>query len=196
MGRTTQAREHLVEAARDLVHERGYGAVGVAELCTRAGVKKGSFYYFFASKEALVLEALDLHWERVQARWSGFLDADGEPLDRIVALLADLEGQHTQAQERHGHTIGCLLGNTSLERSIHDPAIRERLSAIFTEQESLLTAVLTEAQLGGQLAGAITPQTSAKALIALMQGRILLAKVHNDPSLLSGLGRDGRRLVS
>lgn len=196
MGRTSQAREQLVEAARDLIHEQGYGAVGVAALCSRAGVKKGSFYYFFASKEALALAALDLHWERVQGRWAGFLEGDGEPLDRIARLLTDLEGQHAEAQARCGHTIGCLLGNTALERSVHEPRLQERLSAIFAEQEARLTAVLTEAALAGQLADDITPQGGAKALLALMQGRILLAKVHDDPGVLSGLGREGRRLVA
>jgi len=39
--------------------EEGYGVVTIDDICQRAGVKKGSFYYFFESKSALAVAALE-----------------------------------------------------------------------------------------------------------------------------------------
>jgi TetR/AcrR family transcriptional repressor of nem operon len=63
MGRTSDARERLIETTLDLVRRDGYGAVTVDAICEAVGVKKGSFYHFFPSKDALVIAALDWHWE-------------------------------------------------------------------------------------------------------------------------------------
>ncbi|HCU50381.1 MAG TPA: TetR family transcriptional regulator, partial [Micromonosporaceae bacterium] len=47
MGRSSTARERILAAACELMLSRGYGSIGVAEICARADVKKGSFYHFF-----------------------------------------------------------------------------------------------------------------------------------------------------
>ena len=57
MGRTSDADERLMTAARDLMWEESYGSVTIDDICARAGVKKGSFYYFFDSKAALAVAA-------------------------------------------------------------------------------------------------------------------------------------------
>src|SRR3981189_495802 len=59
MGRTSDARERILSAARSLIETHGYSALGVAEICRTAGVPKGSFYYFFDSKESLALAVID-----------------------------------------------------------------------------------------------------------------------------------------
>ena len=76
MGRTSDARERLVAAATELFSERAYGAVGIAEIASRAGVQKGSFYYFFSSKEALALAVIDQHWAWQRGQWEQVLKSE------------------------------------------------------------------------------------------------------------------------
>ena len=59
MGRTSNADERLMTAALDLMWEESYGAVTIDDICQRAEVKKGSFYYFFDSKSHLAVAALE-----------------------------------------------------------------------------------------------------------------------------------------
>ena len=59
MGRTSNANERLMTAALDLMWEESYGAVSIDDICQRANVKKGSFYYFFDSKSELAVAALE-----------------------------------------------------------------------------------------------------------------------------------------
>ena len=62
MPRTSTARERLIDSACQLVHTRSYAATSVEDLCTAAGVQKGSFYHFFPTKHDLVLAAIDRQW--------------------------------------------------------------------------------------------------------------------------------------
>ena len=55
MGRTSDAKEKLLHVAFDLIWQHSYGSVSVDDICERADVKKGSFYYFFPSKSDLAV---------------------------------------------------------------------------------------------------------------------------------------------
>ena len=63
MGRTSDANERLMDAALDLIWEESYGSVTIDDICKRADVKKGSFYYFFSSKSDLAIAALERMWQ-------------------------------------------------------------------------------------------------------------------------------------
>ncbi len=54
MGRTSDARERIIQSSIELIHYLSYSSVGVNELCEHAGVKKGSFYHYFPSKSDLM----------------------------------------------------------------------------------------------------------------------------------------------
>src|SRR5215469_6045465 len=63
MGRPSDARQRLIEAAKNIVFTHSYEGVSVDELCIAAGVNKSSFYHFFSSKQELVLAAIDSQWQ-------------------------------------------------------------------------------------------------------------------------------------
>ena len=56
--RTTETRERIVEAARQLFFKQGYAATGVAEILKAAEANSGSLYHFFPSKEDLLVAVL------------------------------------------------------------------------------------------------------------------------------------------
>src|SRR6266567_4010129 len=66
MGRPSDARQRLIAAANKVIYAHSYEGVTVDELCVAAGVTKSSFYHFFASKQELVLVALESQWQRFE----------------------------------------------------------------------------------------------------------------------------------
>ena len=58
MGRVSDAREKLMSAILELIWSGSYGNTTIDQICERAGVKKGSFYYFFDSKADLAVAAI------------------------------------------------------------------------------------------------------------------------------------------
>jgi TetR/AcrR family transcriptional repressor of nem operon len=186
MGRTSDAKNKILTAAQSLIEQRGYSALGVAEICKTAGVPKGSFYYFFESKETLALTVIDEHWSAERREWEQALNGDAEPLQRLRRLFEAMETRQRAGQEDCGSVLGCMYGNLSLEMSTQADAVRQRLQAIFEAQVEMVDAVVAEAQRRGEVSVADT-RAVARSVVAQLEGQVLFAKLHNDPAQLSTL---------
>jgi TetR/AcrR family transcriptional repressor of nem operon len=186
MGRTSDARAKILTAAQSLIESRGYSALGVAEICKTAGVPKGSFYYFFESKEALALAVIDQHWGAQRADWERIMSSDAQPLQRLRQLFEETEAGQRAGQQSCGTVSGCLFGNLSLELSNQTEPIRERLQEIFDKQVEMVGEVIAEAQQRGDASVADTRE-AARSVVAQLEGQVLFAKLYNNPQRLETL---------
>ncbi|MFJ4850453.1 TetR family transcriptional regulator [Streptomyces sp. NPDC088733] len=186
MGRTSDAREKILTAAQSLIELRGYSALGVAEICKTAGVPKGSFYYFFESKEALALAVIDEHWAIQRGGWSRIMNGDAPPLERLRQLFEETEAEQRAGQQSCGTVSGCMFGNLTLEMSNQTEAIRARLQDIFDAQVAMVEAVVTEARDRGEVHVADLHE-AARSVVAQLEGQVLFAKLYNNTSPLGML---------
>jgi len=186
MGRTSDAREKILGAAQSLIELRGYSALGVAEICKAADVPKGSFYYFFESKEALALAVIDEHWADQERTWQDILTGDAEPLQRLRHLCEATQAAQRAGQQSCGTVSGCLFGNLTLEMSNHTEAIRKRLQEIFEAQVDLVTPVIADA-LAREETAVPDPREAARSIVAQLEGQVLFAKLYNNTDLLGRL---------
>ena len=186
MGRTSDAREKILDAAQALIELRGYSALGVAEICKAAGVPKGSFYYFFESKEVLALAVIDEHWVVQRLDWERIMRSDTEPLQRLRQLFEETEAGQRAGQQSCGTVSGCLFGNLSLELSNQTEPIRERLQEIFDKQVEMVDQVIAEAHRRGDVSVADTHE-AARSVVAQLEGQVLFAKLYNNPQRLETL---------
>ena len=170
MGRTSDARERLVAAATELFSERAYSSVGVAEIAARAGVQKGSFYYFFPSKEALALAVIDTHWDWQRGEWTTILQGDGTALEQLRAIFDATSELQTSALRNAGAVTGCLFGNLALEVSSISAPMQKRLQEIFDEQVAMIGDRLETATAAGEIeVGDV--RATAKAIVAHQRRR-------------------------
>ena len=195
MGRTSDAREKILNAARTLVELRGYSALGVAEICKAADVPKGSFYYFFESKEALALTVIDEHWATLRHDWERILCGDAPPLQRLRQLFDEVEAAQRTGQQSCGTVSGCLFGNLTLELSNQTESIRERLQEVFDKQVGMIEHVIAEAEQRGDVTVADT-RDAARSLIAQLEGQVLFAKLYNNPERLETLWSNSVSLLA
>ncbi|MFI2222934.1 TetR/AcrR family transcriptional regulator [Streptomyces fradiae] len=195
MGRTSTARERLLDAAGTLMRHRGYSGLGVAEICAAADVKKGSFYHFFTSKQDLTLRAIDAYWEEQHRAWSAALEGADPALARLRRLLEGMADFQRRAKEECGAVDGCLLGNLALELSTQEPDVRARLEEIFDAQTALIARVLDEAAAEGAVPRERAGRPVARAVIAHLEGLVLFAKLKNDPAVLDTLWQHTLLLV-
>ena len=185
-----------MDSAGELLHEKGFNAVGISEICERAGVNKGSFYYFFPSKRKLALDVVDSWWHDSREFLEQALLGEEPPLDRLRRYFDQLLEYHTTSCREHGQQIGCPLGNMALEVSTQDTLLRDRLMQSFEGHIGYLERLLREAHSRGDLPEASHPKQLAESLVALIQGKIMLSKMRNDTAPLEDLGSAALRLIS
>ena len=194
MGRKSDAGDRILAAGTKLFGRRAYSAIGVAEIAAEAGVPKGSFYYFFPSKQALALAVVNQHWEHQRAEWLRILTAPDSLADRLRALFVSTAEVQRQAVTGTGAVVGCLFGNLALEVSAQDDPVRMRLQEIFEEQIDIVEDAIRVAVEGDELTVA-TPRETAKAIVAQIEGMVLFAKLFNDPGQLDRLWQNSMRLL-
>ena len=180
-------KERLLSSALDLIYARSYGNVGVQDLCEHAGVKKGSFYHFFPSKRDLTLAALDRQWEIAKQRVWDPAFANHLPFHKKLQRCFDLFYEHQcGVKKRTGRVQGCPFGNLALELSTQDEPIRRKVDHIFRECTTYVERMLHEAIAVGEIPKQDISAT-AKAVIAYMEGVMLMAKTRNEPNVIKDL---------
>ena len=194
MGRKSDAGDRILEAGAKLFGQRTYAAIGVAEIAAEAGVPKGSFYYFFPSKQALALAVVNRHWDHQRAEWLRILTAPDSLADRLRALFVWTAEVQRQALTGTGAVVGCLFGNLALEVSAQDDPVRTRLQEIFEEQIDIVEDAIRLAVEAEGLTVS-TPRETAKAIVAQIEGMVLFAKLFNDPGQLDRLWQNSMRLL-
>jgi TetR/AcrR family transcriptional regulator, transcriptional repressor for nem operon len=172
MGKET-TRDTLLEVGRQIFVERGFNNTGIDAILTAAGVPKGSFYYYFPSKEAFALEVLNRFAAGHEADLDRILkDRSVPPLERMRCLMEATAKRLEPQQCRNG----CLVGNFCQELADQNEAFRERLDEILRGWGGCYAACLKEAQAAGDLSADLDPNELADFLLNSWQGAVLRAK--------------------
>ena len=189
---SSEIRLRLLDCGVRLIQKNGFHATGVKDLVDAAGIPKGSFYYYFPSKEAFVAEAV-LHYihpfleklETIAANKPG----------RAIDALNDYFHGLTLEFENNLSAGGCLLGNLLGEIGDTSEVALDALGSAVTAYTETLCQLLVRAQEEGDIRTDIDAFELAGLLFDAWQGAILRMRVNRSvqplrqflDSTLSGL---------
>ena len=189
MGRTSEAREKLINSAINLISSRSYSSVGVQELCDNAGVKKGSFYHFFDSKKELTIISLRAMWDYYRDNCiTPLIESDLSLEEKFDSLLNKSYEMSVSSKECNGCLSGCPFGNLALELSTQEEDIRIVIENIFREWIDCFEKIINKSVDRGELPGNTNSYATAQSIIAYMEGLSLMGKTFNDPEIVKNLG--------
>ena len=194
MGRHSDARARLLAASDRLFRDHGFAAVGVAQLCAAATVNKGSFYHFFSSKQALLLEVMAAAWDETGMIRQWESQVPPQPTAQIRTFLEELFAFHYADHESAGRVRGSLVANIGLELGANDVEVARQLDSLLRREEAAFESVLRAAVDKGELS-LENPAQTAQTLVACLHGLLMLAKVRNDLSVLPAAETGLLRLI-
>jgi TetR/AcrR family transcriptional repressor of nem operon len=182
----TRSQSSILKTACSLMLKYGYAATSVDDICSQAGVTKGSFYHFFATKEELGLTVLNRFYEEGAARVaSGAYVEVKDPYQRLLGLF-----DHLEAIGPHLWRDGCLMGNFACELAESSQIIRRRVAEIFAELTTRLTPIFQPIAHRPKEAAELAEQT-----LMVIEGAVVLARAHDDPGRISAGLRRFRRTI-
>lgn len=186
MGRTSDAKDRLMDAMIELIWTGSYGSTSVDDICERAEVKKGSFYHFFESKTALALAALDHGWAVHRKELDGIFSPVAPPLKRILACFRNQRLEQEDLKKKHGRVLGCPIHSLGAEVSTVDEAMRLKLKDILAQYIRYFETAIRDAHAAGEIQ-AVDPAALARILFAYSEGLLLHAVIFNDLKRLDEL---------
>jgi TetR/AcrR family transcriptional repressor of nem operon len=163
----------LLETGRRLFLEKGYSNTGIEAVVQAAGVPKGSFYYYFGSKEEFGLRVLDRFADEARANFERCLgNTNVRPLERFRCYFEEVRSRLEAEECRHG----CLVGNLSQEMAAQSEVFRVRLKEIFEGMLERYVEGLKVAQEAGEIPAGQDLRELAEFCLSSWQGAILRAK--------------------
>ena len=156
-------REAVVRSAMAVFWADGFHAASMSRLGPAMGLRPGSIYAAFGSKEALFREVLDVYVADIR-------NAAAEVSDPH-ALLKGWFAAHIKRSQQGQR--GCLLLNTSTEVRRMDAESASAVKGALDAMEAFFVATVKKAR--GR-AGAPTPRATARLLIAALAGISTLSR--------------------
>jgi TetR/AcrR family transcriptional repressor of nem operon len=186
MGRTSDAREKLLSVAFDLIHDHSYGSVGVEQICQRAKVNKGSFYYFFKTKTDLVVAAYEEHWRLKESDYECIHNPQNPPLKRLELWCDYIRKVQKLRYKKYKHVCGCPYASVGGELATQDKKVRLKTQDLIDRHVKYLTVTIGDAMLSG-VAEPGDAEVKAQLVHAFVIGLLLRAKIYNDLKVLARL---------
>jgi TetR/AcrR family transcriptional regulator, transcriptional repressor for nem operon len=172
--RETGTRERLLEVGAEAITEKSFNSCGLAEILKRAGVPKGSFYHYFASKEdfgvALIEKEMAEYLELLRPILS---DRKQKPLERLRAVF-----EHGRKECReHGSGRQCLIPKMALETGQLSETVHAALQYAYDQWTAILARVIREAQAAGEIERQHDPDKLASVLVMLWEGATIRSQI-------------------
>jgi len=168
-GAATRAR--IVEAAADLVYRRGASATSLEDIMEASATSKSQLYHHFADKDALMRAVIEFQTRGVMSVHAAYLDT----VDSLAGLRRWRDAVVTMNRATRG-VGGCPLGSLASELSDRSESARALLAHGFELWESQLRRGFGAMRDSGKLKPEANPAELATAVIAALQGGLLLAQ--------------------
>lgn len=154
-------QERLLQQGIRLFREQGYHATGIQQIASAARIPKGSFCYYFGTKEEFALRVIDRYATKIEAGIREYSErSELPPLARLRAYFDDA----LASMKADGFSHGCAIGNLLAEIGDTNDVLQKALHAAWEQLVVALQAFLEEAR----LVGTLSPETDLHRLAGLL----------------------------
>jgi TetR/AcrR family transcriptional repressor of nem operon len=175
----SECKRKLLEAAMEMIWESSYGSVSVDDICAKAGVNKGSFYYAFKSKSDLAVAAFERHWEHKRPLLDKIFSAQVPPLERLDAYCQLIINDQKAKYQSFGKMLGCPFCSVGSELSTQDENIRLKAEQMTRRLLKYIESLVRDLAAAG-LIEVRDPAELAQEVISYITGVLMQAKIENN----------------
>ena len=187
---------HILKTGQQLIACKGFTGVGLTEMLKAAEIPKGSFYYYFESKEMYGTALLEHYFSSYQERLDVLLSHAGESTGTAHQRLMKYWSMWLDTQGSGDIANQCLVVKLTAEVCDLSEIMRATLRNGTERIVSRLAACIEECIAEGSVAVAREPRQTALLLYQLWLGASLLTKARRDHSALECALSETQRILS
>jgi TetR/AcrR family transcriptional regulator, transcriptional repressor for nem operon len=183
MGRIRNGRQRLMHAVLELLWTGSYGSTTIDQICEKAQMSKGSFYYFFDSKAELAVEALDAGWQSMRAELDGVFSQMVSPLERICKYCKLSYKTQQELKRKYGRVLGSPQFCLGAEVRTLEGRLQKKIQEILNYKRRYFESAVRDAHTAG-IIHAPDPDAKARMILAYCEGLLTQARIQNDVEVL------------
>jgi TetR/AcrR family transcriptional regulator, transcriptional repressor for nem operon len=166
-------REKILAEGARIVHAKGFNNTGIQEILEAVGVPKGSFYFYFKSKEEFGLAVCD-HFAELMANWMDkhLAEARGTHIEALKGFFDDVR-EYFATQ---GCRAGCPVGNMAQEMADLNEAFRDKIEACLTMMKEKIGNCLSAAQKNNEIDPDLNVDEAADFILNSWEGALIRMK--------------------
>lgn len=173
MKKGEESRHRLIRCASELFWKNGYFATGVSEILKFAELPKGSFYFYFKSKDELAVEVI-AYYQMVLTEKFQVIAKENDWESFVKRIFQEvLEGTEGEV------FLGCPLAVIGMETAVNKPEIAVSYASALEEIRRIFKEVLLNSGLSE-----VQGETLSHRLLFAYQGGVLLGRIHTNTSYL------------
>jgi TetR/AcrR family transcriptional regulator, transcriptional repressor for nem operon len=168
-----ETRKRIIDAAADLIFDRGVANTTIEDVRAAAEVSSSQLYHYFDDKPAMVRAVIERQTDAIVSNQERF---DLSTLDGLRGWR-EWVIDYQRSLDCRG---GCPIGSLGSELAETEPQAREQVASGFQRWEAAIQHGLREMHRHGRLAAEADPDKLALALLAALQGGLLLTQIERD----------------
>ena len=187
-----ETRQLLIDATVRLMLRQGFSATTVEQICSEAGLTKGSFFHYFETKEAIGRAAVEWWGNMGTALYAAvWADSEADPLDQLHRMFDIMVG----FTERPDESCVCVVGMMSQELAQTHPEMRAACNLQLQIWSANVAKMLAAAKKTHRPRASFDPESVAWFLNSLWQGSMLVAKTRQNQKMIASNLRHARSYV-
>ncbi|WP_350432031.1 TetR/AcrR family transcriptional regulator [Shewanella sp. H8] len=177
MNKNTTSKQSICAVGEKLFALHGYSAVGIKLILDEVGIPKGSFYHYFASKEAFAAEVAEYYFQQRIAPIS--MDPNANFKANVTSMLAGYH-QLIDFLFSDDKPRGCLMGNLMVEVTPQTSLLHQTLNGLYDQWLGLLCGLIEQGQQQGFIRKDLTSTVLSSIFWSNWQGTMLRCQIKAD----------------
>jgi TetR/AcrR family transcriptional repressor of nem operon len=177
MGKAEETRKFIVEKTAPIFNVKGYAGTSLSDMTEATGLTKGSIYGNFEDKDEVALAAFEHNWKSVQNALRAEIGKRKTYKDKLLVFAR----AYGSAQTDPSPEGGCPLLNTAIEADDTHAGLRAAALSAFQSWKKNIVSLIEGGIAAEEFRAEVDAEAVALALIALIEGAIMISKLTGNP---------------
>jgi AcrR family transcriptional regulator len=186
--RSAERRTQILDAAENVFAQMGFNQATMDDIVVESGLSKGALYWYYKSKDALILALLDRIFAGGLAHFEGLVDVDGSASERLDVIIQGT----VQEMIRIKHLMPLIYEFVAL--AARRKSVRETLGGYYRHYHDIISRIIEQGIDSGEFVD-IDPDEAALAFLGLGEGLAMLYFVDPQWMELENIGATLKKYI-